>query len=94
MKFQSTKLIVVTFSWVSPCMYFPIILLYYKHSPWNYTNFQFISVFALELQSLSTGKSWKYKHIMQIQRLGLEGFGSQILVNVKQSSTITHRDEI
>lgn len=29
---------------------------------------------------------------MQIQRLGLEGFGSQILINVEQSSVITHRD--
>ena len=57
-KIKSTVLI-VKFLWASPSVYFPIIPLYYKHSLWNYTNFQFISVFALELQSLSTGKSWK-----------------------------------
>lgn len=58
-------------------------------------NFQFISVFALEL----TSKPFNWK-ILKVethyanQRLGLEGFGSQILVNVKPSFAVTHSDEI
>lgn len=85
----STVLIVKL--WASPSVYFPIIPLYCSIFTLKLYKFPIYFSFCLELQSQLENP--EKKHIMQIQRLGLEGFGSQILINVEQSSVITHEIE-